>query len=58
VKERGMTLVPLEIYFNEDGRVKVDLALARGKHLYDKREAIKRRDADLDARRALRRGRR
>jgi SsrA-binding protein len=56
VRERGFTLVPLSLYFNEQGRVKVDLALARGKHSYDKRETIKRRDADRDAGRSARRG--
>jgi SsrA-binding protein len=58
LQERGKTLVPLSLYFNEDGRVKVEIALARGKHTYDKRETIKRREADLDARRTMRRGRR
>ena len=56
VRERGFTLVPLSLYFDEKGRVKVDLALARGKHTYDKREAIKRRDEDRESRRSLRRG--
>ncbi|MCP5044063.1 MAG: SsrA-binding protein, partial [bacterium] len=49
-------LVPLSLYFDENGRVKVDLALVRGKHTYDKRETIKRREADRDARRSMRRG--
>ncbi len=56
VREKGFTLVPLSLYFDANGRVKVDLALVRGKHLYDKRETIKRREADLDARRSMRRG--
>ncbi len=56
VRERGFTLVPLSLYFDEKGRVKVDLALARGKHTYDKRETIKRREAERDARRSMRRG--
>jgi len=55
VVERGLTLVPLRVYLR-DGRVKVELALVRGKHTEDKRETIKRRDADLEARRAMRRG--
>jgi len=54
VHERGLTLVPLRLYFDEKGRVKVELALARGKHRYDKRETIKRREADRDAQRAMR----
>jgi SsrA-binding protein len=53
VHEKGFTLVPLRLYFNDKGRVKVEIALARGKARYDKRETIKRREADLDARRAM-----
>ncbi|MDP6979584.1 MAG: SsrA-binding protein SmpB [Myxococcota bacterium] len=56
VREKGFTLVPLSLYFDENGRVKVDLAVVRGKHLYDKRETIKRREADRDAKRSMRRG--
>jgi len=48
----GLTLVPLSIYFKE-GKAKLELALARGRKRYDKRQAIARRDADLDARRAV-----
>jgi SsrA-binding protein len=55
VREKGLTLVPLSLYFDPNGRVKVDLALVRGKHTYDKREAIKSRDEDRDARRSMRR---
>ncbi|MCS7281529.1 MAG: SsrA-binding protein SmpB [Desulfobacterota bacterium] len=44
VKERGYTLVPLSIYFDKNNRAKVELALAKGKSKYDKREAIKKRD--------------
>jgi len=47
----SLTLVPLAIYF-KDGRAKVDLALARGRHTYDKRHAIAARDAAMEARRA------
>ena len=43
VRERGFTLVPTRLYF-KDGKVKVELALARGKRKYDKREAIKKRE--------------
>ena len=56
VQERGLTLVPLSLYFNAEGRVKVELALVRGKHTYDKRESIKQRESDRDARRTMRRG--
>ena len=55
VVERGLTIVPLRLYF-KGGRAKVELGLARGKHNRDKRETIKRRDADLEARRAMSRG--
>ena len=51
VEERGLTLIPLELYFNDDGRVKVKLALVRGKRTVDKRETIKRREADREAQR-------
>ncbi len=54
VRERGLTLVPLSLYFDENGRVKVELALVKGKKLYDKREDLKRKDAKRDADRAMR----
>ena len=54
VRERGLTLVPLRVYFSPEGRAKVELALVRGKHQYDKRETLKRRVQDLEARRAMR----
>lgn len=54
VAERGLTLVPLRLYFDERGRAKVELALVRGKRTYDKREAIKSREADREAQRAMR----
>ncbi|MCB0833966.1 MAG: SsrA-binding protein SmpB [Bacteroidetes bacterium] len=44
VEEKGMTLIPLSLYFNEKNLVKVELAVARGKKLYDKRESIAKRD--------------
>jgi SsrA-binding protein len=50
--ERGFTLVPLRMYFKH-GRAKVELAVARGKQLHDKREAKKKADAERDMRRAL-----
>ncbi len=46
VMQKGYTLVPLSVYINEDGLVKVELAIARGKKLYDKRESIAKRDAE------------
>jgi SsrA-binding protein len=51
-KESGLTLVPLSLYFR-DGRVKVEIALARGKHSYDKRQDMARRDADREVQKAL-----
>lgn len=50
--EKGLTLIPLELYFKK-GRVKVLLALAKGKQLHDKRETIRRRDIDRDTRAAI-----
>ena len=44
IRERGFTLVPLKIYFNERGYAKVQLGLCRGKRLHDKREDIRKRD--------------
>lgn len=43
---KGLTLVPLTVYINEDGRAKMEIAVARGKKLYDKRDDIARRDAE------------
>ena len=54
--ERGLTLVPLSLYF-KDGKVKVELALARGKRTYDKRHDLARKDAAREVERALRRRR-
>ncbi len=53
VAERGRTLVPLSLYFKE-GRVKVELALARGKRRYDRRETIRRREQEREVQRELR----
>jgi SsrA-binding protein len=52
VRERGLTLVPTKLYF-KNGRVKVELALGRGKEVRDKRRDIARRDADRQIERAL-----
>jgi SsrA-binding protein len=51
-KEKGLTLVPLEMYF-KNGRVKVLLALAKGKQAHDKRETIRRREVDRETRAAV-----
>ncbi len=50
--ERGLTLVPTRMYF-KNGRIKVEISLARGKKAHDKRETIKRRDADRETRAAV-----
>ncbi len=52
-QEKGLTLVPLRVYF-KDGRAKVELGLAKGKKLYDKRRALAERDAQRETERALR----
>src|SRR6266568_4230298 len=44
IEREGMTLVPLKLYFNDKGRAKIELALAKGKKLHDKRETEKKRD--------------
>jgi SsrA-binding protein len=54
VEREGMTVVPLKLYFNEKGRAKVEIALAKGKKLHDKRETEKKRDWDREKGRLLR----
>lgn len=54
VERKGMTLVPLSIYFNARGRAKVELALAKGKNAADKRQTIKERDWQRDKARLMR----
>lgn len=53
-REKGLALIPLKVYFNERGRAKVELALARGKKIYDKREDIAAREAKREMERAAR----
>ena len=55
-QQRGLTLIPTRLYF-KNGRVKVELALARGKQLWDKRETARRRTAEREAREAIARSR-
>ena len=52
-REKGLALVPLSMYFSENSLVKVELAVARGKKLYDKRQSIAKRDAERDIDRAM-----
>ena len=54
VRDKGQTIIPLSLYFL-DGRAKVEIALARGKREWDKRQALRERQDDLEARRAMRR---
>lgn len=53
-EERGLTLVPLRLYF-KDGKAKVELGLARGKHTHDKRKDIAKKDAERDTQREMNR---
>jgi SsrA-binding protein len=57
LREKGLTLIPLRLYFNARGRAKVELGLAHGKRQYDKRQTIKEREARRETERALRSGR-
>lgn len=52
-EQKGMSLIPLRLYLTPKGKVKVEIGVCRGKAQYDKRETIKRREADRDARRAM-----
>ena len=54
VTREGLTIIPLKIFFNPRGRAKVDIALAKGKKLHDKRDTIKNRDWDREKSRLLR----
>ena len=53
LNQKGFTLVPLKVYFNDRGFAKVELGLGKGKKLYDKRDDIKRRETDLSVRRMM-----
>jgi SsrA-binding protein len=55
-QQKGMTIVPVRVYF-KDGRAKVEVAVARGKHTYDKRRALAERDAQREADRAMKQAR-
>jgi SsrA-binding protein len=56
VEQKRFTLIPLRCYFNERGFAKIELGLARGKRLYERREDIKKREAELEIRRMMKRG--
>jgi SsrA-binding protein len=53
IKEKGYTIVPLRIFFNEKGLVKLEIGLGKGKKQYDKRETIKQRDTDREMKRFI-----
>ena len=53
LKEKGYTIIPLRIYFNEKGLAKIELGLAKGKKLHDKRESIKQKDVEREMKRYL-----
>jgi len=53
IQEKGYSLIPLKMYFNERGKAKVVLGLAKGKKLYDKRESLKKKDTDREIDRAM-----
>ena len=53
LKEKGYTLVPLRIWFNEKGLAKAEIGLAKGKKLHDKRESIKQKDVEREMKRFL-----
>ena len=54
VEREGMAIVPLKLYFNEKGRAKIEIALARGKKLHDKRETLKKRSWERERGRLMR----
>lgn len=54
VKERGLTIVPLRMFFNERGKCKVEIALVKGKKAFDKRQTIKERDTKREVQRVMR----
>lgn len=53
LKDKGYTVIPLKVFFSDNGFVKVEIGLARGKKLHDKRETIKNRDLDKEMKRFL-----
>jgi SsrA-binding protein len=56
LKEKGYTLIPLRIYFNEKNLAKIEIGLGKGKKMYDKRETIKQRDTEREVKRWLSKG--
>jgi SsrA-binding protein len=56
-QEKGLSLIPLKLYFSDKGKAKVELGLARGKRLYDKRESLKRKEESRELERVRKRDR-
>ena len=54
-KEKGQTIIPLRVFFNDKNLVKVDIGIAKGKKLHDKRDTIKKRDTDREMKQLLKR---
>jgi SsrA-binding protein len=54
LNEKGVALIPLKIYFIDNGKAKIEIGLARGKKLYDKRAALKEKQSNRDVQRSLR----
>ncbi len=55
VKEDGLTIVPISVYANDRNKIKIEIALAKGKQQHDKRESMKEKDAKLEIARAMKR---
>jgi SsrA-binding protein len=53
MKDKGFTIIPLKIYFNERGFAKMQIGLAKGKKLHDKRESVKQRESEREIKRYL-----
>ena len=53
MKEKGLTIIPLRVFFNEKNKVKMEIGLAKGKKIHDKRESIKQKDTDREIKRFL-----
>jgi SsrA-binding protein len=53
LKEKGYTLIPLRIYFNEKGLAKIEIGLAKGKKLHDKRETLRKKDVEREMKRYI-----
>ena len=52
VKEKGITIIPLRLFINKNGKAKIEIALSKGKKLFDKRESIKEKDIKRDINRS------